>query len=639
MNRRTAGLCLICLVFLFLSGFDTATASETETIEKAGLKVQVSLGYNDMARLGRDTVVYITIETKNKLFHGTVQIGIPDPEGKNIYYEKSVYLSQKSSTIVTFPLKIANDFKEITVRIQNAKGKTILQTKQTITLMKDMSKLFVGGLSRNPDNLAYLQGENMCYFPLDAKKLEGKTQIFQMFDVIVVNQVDTGELSDSVMEQLTRWVEDGGTLVLGTGSDYKETTKRFIEAGWFDIKSPKVSKLLTCFGLTSSQKESILTTDKESVVQDSNQSDQAKAQQRTTYDDNTMWLKMLSCTIDGVQNVQSEGENGICDKLAMKRGNLLIYYFDLGAKGIKQHLASLMIKQQIADGLSITAKEQLELGTYTGNESNEMYGAIPETAQKSAPGLFWFVLLLVLYILVIGPSLYFALARYKKELWFWRLLPIASILFTMALITYGLHTAKGELQGRYVTILDYEKGRVREKGLCTITSLYNDTYNFGLDTKQVAVVNSNTFWYKNQASKRRAWVQPGGEQTIRISPYGSQIEIKDYPAYTAHYYSTEYSYQMAGDYKEQFEYGLEGITGSFTNELGCELKNCFLIAKGAIVPIGNVRGLRLLLGRENLSLLVITIPCRIISLARCKNRKRDKRTVKFRANAVRFILS
>lgn len=265
-KKITAFFITLMLVGLmpFVSGHNTACAAEDEDF-----KIEVHYGYNDSIQVRCYVPFYITIENTGDNFEGTVQIIIPEND-YNVMYEKDISLAKgtKKTVVLTVPVHRYTD--KVNVRIVNQKDKVVFSETEKCNVLYSLKELNIGVLSDDFTALSYMSGQAIFSYSDITTKIYELTQetmpedwkALQMLDAVVISDYSTDKLTQAQVEALGTWVEEGGLLLIGTGSTAGKTLSA-LNGNIADVKTGELKKYSTKFGysLVSYMTDSITDSD------------------------------------------------------------------------------------------------------------------------------------------------------------------------------------------------------------------------------------------------------------------------------------------------------------------------------------------------------------------------------------------
>ncbi len=191
---------------------------------QGGVALEVSAGFDGYhARYSPGasipTPVRVTLTNRSAGFTARVEVVGQLNRGQQVIHFVDVELPQNSSKIVTmYPVYQGfTGAAKVTVR----SGDRIVAERQ-ITLkpvdVVDLEAKLYGVLSTEP-SLPPLAGENDAVANLTAAELPDRADALRALSALIVDNFDTGTLSEAQREALRDWVRLGGTLIIAGGAN------------------------------------------------------------------------------------------------------------------------------------------------------------------------------------------------------------------------------------------------------------------------------------------------------------------------------------------------------------------------------------------------------------------------------------
>jgi len=235
----------------------------------ADIELEVKAGYDGVARLGTYIPFRILVINKGRAVEGEVQVEVKiDSQSKTIF-SKPVSLPEGATKEVVISAPVLTAKRGVNVSfLEN--GKTLKKTEYTFTKLIPPDIKVIGVLSS--DNAAYSflngamipQADNAVYeeklkimrasgvtvsrtiealsgegtmskaesilIPLTGETFPEEIKALVGFDILIISNFDTSTLSEGQLNALEKWVEDGGTLVIGTGASWRKVYNSLPEA-------------------------------------------------------------------------------------------------------------------------------------------------------------------------------------------------------------------------------------------------------------------------------------------------------------------------------------------------------------------------------------------------------------------------
>lgn len=217
-----------------------------------------------------------------------------------------------------------------------------------------------------------------------------------------------------------------------------------------------------------------------------------------------------------------------------------------------------------------------------------IYDALSIPEAKEIPEVGGYILVLLIYILFVGPILYIILKKKDRRHLTWILVPMIAILFTMIVYSLGLNTRVTKPYAKYLTYAKIgEDGLVIEDTYFSLTSPFNKEYSATFDKKSYIGIITNQQVYMSDSQLKdhdysdytRAVVQEENETTLRM---------RDFSSFTPSYFTGKRETTTEGSYEYYITDDIDQVNGKFTNNLGYDLTNSAIMCNGTLIPVGNI---------------------------------------------------
>lgn len=222
---------LICGL-IFFAGMSPAFAAQG-TASEADFQVHVSAGLNGSYKLGAPVPVSLELTSVGEDFEGVVRVIVP---GESDYqeataYEKDVMLSADTEKTIDFSVRgegLQYNSK-VKLELEDSSGSIVCEQEVDLKLQSQES-ILVGILSEDTAALNYFDGIYPDVFSshtqiveLSEATLPESSEGLNALGYLIINSFDTSLLNEQQNEAIREWVQDGGILLIGTGSDYRQT--------------------------------------------------------------------------------------------------------------------------------------------------------------------------------------------------------------------------------------------------------------------------------------------------------------------------------------------------------------------------------------------------------------------------------
>lgn len=375
-----------------------------------------------------------------------------------------------------------------------------------------------------------------------------------MANVIVVDEVAIADLSQKQQESLLKWVQDGGTLLLGA-SDQVDVT-----AGIFKEYLPmSLSKEMTS----------------------------VSAETLTKLSGGGIFTQPISIHTstdhEGSLPVLTDNNAVLASKKKVGSGEIIQTAFSLGDQplasmdGYAALLAKMIDVQSISQqGMMRQGQSPLDQISYELRNINELFPSFEVSVS-------YMLIVIILYILIIGPVLYFVLKKMDKREHAWWIIPVFSIVLSIGLFIVG---AKDRIVQPQVQQSAFYK--VNEdsslNGYYVESILTNRSGDFVVNadknTTAVAMRNNNNFTGTVGDLHESSYIKENAN--------GSTLALRDLNYWSVQSFGGKTSAQNIGKMDVDITLKNERLTGTVKNNFPFALKDVTLISGVKEVKLGDI---------------------------------------------------
>lgn len=370
--------------------------------------------------------VLVTIENMGEDWEGMARLTLRDSYGSidNCSYDTALSLPQGSK-------------KQFTVRIpKNSMSRTdgivlieLFDNKSKKTTEKSFNRLLQGGtdalvmgiLSDKYSSLTFMDmGGNEVYYgsrtyPVKLMELNQDSLIgtLSALNFLVIDNYNTSVLSDDAVKEIEKWTDDGGILLIGTGSFAQDTLHAF---DYLDIDC------VTVYPPGDSPKM-------DDAYVDIAKLHMADLLQKS--DDFRIAYGTLARICP-----QGDGAVGIVPYALTELGSLDVKDYsdeELDAEasdsGVEEFLSSLLNDLgNSASGSNINQKQSY-YNFYPGSNSDYIFHSLFELFGNGSARLHFgrLKIIVMIYVVFVGPVLYLILRLAKKRDYYWWTVPVSAV--------------------------------------------------------------------------------------------------------------------------------------------------------------------------------------------------------------------
>lgn len=590
-----------------------ADKEETDETKDSDLTVVVDYGYDQYAKYGRYMCVTAAITNNGKDFTGWVQVMVPKTKN-NVVYRRKVKVAAKETTKVSLSLPVMDDTGYLQFILADKNGTTIGEKKYKLKIGNYENLAYVGVLSNASEDLEYLKDFGTRVFYLNENTLSDDYKALDLLDIIVINQYDTGLLSNNQIKALEKWVMNGGTLVIGTGEYSKDTLAKLDNIFSIAAKGNPVKEEIT-FGLNQETlqdlKQDIVDYEEErkiflESIKDRNEMLKAYGNDTIPIDTTVFqrWSKeeLGNLNIEKINKeitdlwmkdssaVTAEGTNKLMQVSSFGHGKVQLFSFDLGLN--KEHKTmGLAILNEISKNMSNTKITQLEEEYYGSYLNYGVFNSMSYTNAKEIPKVAKYIIIIAIYIFTIGPVTFILLRKLDRRSLIWAVVPVTAIVFTLIVYFAGSDTRIDEPYAGYVKLLDFQdNNKVKEEFYFALTAPSNQMYSVPVDNpydiKELRGNGDNSYLYDY---KKKKVYYDDYVTAVNYENDKTTLEIQNNPAFSPVYYQWEGSYDMTDRLTYNIHYIGDKVYGTVTNGFDFNISNAMLTSDGYVINIGEIK--------------------------------------------------
>jgi len=432
-----AGSCLILVLFFFVLPANALAHAVTD-----GPSFQVSAGFETHYRDGNWIPVQVTLRNTGPDFSGTLSLTASNPQyvlqsnpSTTSSYQLPITLANGAQKQVTMYMPLYLSMQDVTVKLLDNGGQ-VIGTQSTALNPLAPGDVFVGvltdqSLGFGPLSTAMLpsQGGSVIVEFLNASTMPVMTGILKNFNIIVLDNFTTSNLSPAQLTALQTWVSQGGTLVATGGPEWHRTFTG-LPAGLLPVIMNGTTTLPAGTPLLPFGGPRVGRLGQKQVP--NNVQSPVTVSTATVRDPNTSEVVLASGTTPLI--VQAHVGQGTVCYLALDPTLEPL----LSWQGASVFWEGLLLRS-LGDQLLTNSGLSPASGPYSGQGqllASRMSGLLQSLLPNTIPSPWTLAILLVGYILVLGPVRLLLVQRLKRRDWSWRIVLSSIVIFSF--LTYGL---------------------------------------------------------------------------------------------------------------------------------------------------------------------------------------------------------
>lgn len=584
----------LTLFLFFVLSSPAALAFQQQSTASGPTITHASMGFDGIYQDGNWVPIQVSLSNTGNDFTGKVSITVPTTplNGPNTTtstnsYQEAIDLppGAKKQISISVPLNLnaqgAN--AEVSVNLLDASGHVVSHMALAPNSANNLT--LIGILSDTPNNFGQLNLalSNLVTTAGQTKNLTAATMpkqaaILKNFDVIVVDNFTTGSLSQEQLAALQNWVYQGGNLIITGGPEWKRTLGA-LPASLLPVtingtgSIPANKHLLPVNTLTTSDQANNDTL-KAAVPISTGQLTQ-----------NTTTLLSSDRTPVLVQKVQGQGT---------------VYY--LAYDPTIEPLASWQNTQQLWSNLLLRSLgDHVLMNTTAGGNtitpvpnSNGAFSTLIMLLQSFFPNAYpsiWLILILLLsYVLILGPLRLLLIRAFKRRDWSWRIVLATIAVFT--LLSYGL-----ALQQKGSAIINSSITLIQLNAPDKTGSSGHATTFLGVFVPsqgdfQVHVPGASLV----QPADQNGYIDPAyrGTSSNQQSIYtvgndGTDIDLRGVDIWTTRTLVAQRDMHIAGGITSQLQLQQNILSGTVTSTLPYTLTDAFVVMGNSYVSLGEIK--------------------------------------------------
>lgn len=585
--RFAAFLCMVLMILLPVASPVTACAAQTDEAQQTetsegdtdlvtdNFRVRVVPGLEGYYKAGTSVPLMIYLESLNEDFEGIVRVIVPGTySSQAAAYEKDVMLTAGSEKAISMSVENPSGMYLLKMELEDSSGHVVLEYDIEAKKQANESAL-VGILSDDFTALNYFDGKYMDFnsYATTTKILELNADIFpdqqtglEVLSYLIINSYDTSVLSEDQRSALKNWVEDGGILIIGTGSDYRQTLSGF-QDGFINgtIGAPRSGELKldgVLEGYFFSESDGIADLSLEE-----------------------------GSTLDGVLSEQ--------ELIWMRdygQGRIIMTAFNLGMEPV----SSWSEKNEFAERLLMSAStsytiqrmENLNYGSSV--DVWALANVLDNLHQVVEPNMKLLVILFVIFVIFAGPGLYLILKAVDRREWMWGIVPALAVVFTAGVFLLSRDMRISAPQEASVTAISYDSATNVVSGKVYIgirvPGASREELNLSGELSDLQLLEDygSYTWYDN--------FKDSGEDydykiALRGQSEGYLLTIQNQNVFESSYLSANCETEMQQEcgLETEIQKSISGIQGTVTNNTNYDLYGVAVVTRDYIVKIGEMK--------------------------------------------------
>lgn len=588
-----------CFILLLLSSAQASARAVNSSTN--GISLQVNVGFNENYRINFWTPVRITLHNSGPDFSGSLAVLTFSAQGRSnkgpaTYspwnFQVPVKLARGAQKQITLniPLYVGTSYPfGVEARVLDTHGRAVV-TQQDVPDYLNPNDIFVGVLSDNSAGFGPLatvslpnHASSIVVTTLDAASMPANAEVLSSFDMLIFDDFTTSTLSAAQRSALVSWVNQGGALMEVGGTDWQRTFHGLpsdllpVDVHGIDMLPagthllPEVERFqgsdATDLPVVDTLKHPIAASIATLRANGVNGQPQGIAPTDLT--------------------VLSSGSTPLLIQTQHGQGTICYLAFDpavqplLGWSAINTFWKSLLFRM-VGDSALIgnSSKFSSGPGDVLVREGVEQIVQPPNLFSPWIAGV-----LLLIYILILGPLRIWLVRRLKRPQWSWRI-GLSCIVF-FSLFSYGLsfYAHGASLLDNSISIV-----QLNADGSPAHITTYLGVFTPNDGDFQVRFPASSYVLPVSYPLTASSPVFSPGDPHVTLTPAADGVSAQEPDAgrWTFHALVAEQDRQLQGKITADLTVKQGRLVGSVTNTLDASLNDVFVLMAHSFVSLGHL---------------------------------------------------
>jgi hypothetical protein len=545
------------------------------------IKIEARTPWSALGKRNCWTPVMITVENEGPDISGVLQIVTQDAAGSPVSYARRINLAQGTKKRLFFYLS-PDCFKHtFEISLVSRKGRPVA-SEQGMMRVVESGEVLVGMVQHRlgPRGAAGLNllvssqrqaGARATSISLGTAFVDDLPDCwygYEGLDLLVWIKPDFSSLSSRQRAALKKWVFSGGRLLLSVGPH------------WQEVKDSFLDDLLPVTILDSTEERDF----SELVSFAGAGRGRGLVVERA--------LPIPRAVLGRGRVLASAGENPLLVIGRAGMGRCIYLAADLSEATFSQWPLLKDFWEQIFKALEINLAEEQRSASGRRYQQWNISASILDAAGGifSAPAisLRGVTILIIVYLLVIGPGDYFLLKKLKRLHWTWVTFFVYAVVFAVAVFGAAYLVRGGKMRMRLVTLVDIDGAKKAASGhtFFGIFSPKTSAYKIGLSEPDAAFAPGRLSEYFHQPPRPQPLLM--SEHSVFVQDEGIYLERLPIRIWSARAFAGRWVEESLGIEAEISKTSF-GLSGSITNNLSTDLANARLIYGEEVFHLGSLR--------------------------------------------------
>lgn len=569
-KKMCTAVCLLLFGLLF-GGISSPAAED----DGPPVSMEVSSIYGGVGKMGEHIPLTIRLYGQStEPFTGTVAVKAlengMDNSGEVFEYGYSVSVNTAETKKMEVYVPLGQRSPELLVTLKNHAGKEIAEKTMSFDVSRDKGRLLIGTLSEQNEELLYLDGVSMDYgmvnsvvLSMEAGSFPANSRGLELLDLLIVNHFDTEKLLTGQREAVLEWVDNGGTLLFGTGAMADETLEAFSE----EIPGLTVSDIKF-----------------ENVALGTEYDEKAPG-------DSNVEMVCADVGVSGGDVVMESDGQALLTMKSRGKGKIGIFSYDLG--DLRE-----FVERNPAYGVrmlteAVGAENISNLYFYSSYGTDQEYwnaqSLVNTGSADRLPNLPLYTAAAVCYLLAAGPGLYLILKKHELSRYYGFSVVVAAVVASAVIYILGAETRFTSEFYTCATVMDVGEDSLEETSYLNIRTPDSRPFSVKLSGDYSVTPLTRSSRYE-EAPILEFDKKKGANVGVRYGEEGITLSAGRSRAFEPRFFKLERQLE------KNFEGGLSGeliwydgtVSGYVSNDFPFPLTDAALVFYGHIYPLGTL---------------------------------------------------
>lgn len=538
------------------------------------ITMEAEVGFDGHFKLTQWTPVSVYIENRGQDIKGDIEIVGDQDSSTAMLFTAPAVIPKGSKKRIDLYVRMNTLQKQMNIDLKsNGKVLKTIEVDQLIPM--STANFMMGVLTEDQSGLSYWwekqSGDRLFskYEPiaLEVYDIPDRREPMDNFSMLIIDDFDTSQLTSTQKESLSAWVDRGGILLIGTGGSGIKTLKG-LSSDVVSIEDGGISKEVKPKVLQDLAETEILTD---------------------------VPVELMDLSYDSSWKVVA-GENTSPYILMKRQGNGYIFVssFSIGKQPITGWSGSKILWERVFEkyldsDAVIMLKEPQMYRDISSSESNySIFEALANISEMDPPSADKLIIILMIYLIIIGPLNYFLLKKIDRRELAWFTIPVLVILFSLGIYSLGSKVKGNEVVANVISTVELSEDSP-SKNIDTYTGVFipkRGDYSFSMEGDGFLVPGVNRDDSYNGLDR-------GGKKEITaqiIQGANPTAKVFDINMWTMETFFTETYRDDLGSLDGDLLYRDGKIIGSIENNTNFPLEDVVIMTNIGYHRVGNLAG-------------------------------------------------